>query len=63
VGGNVKPGIVGEHPSLTKLEDGNLVHSTDFRRVYAAVLEQWLGVDAKAVLGGDFKPMELFAKK
>ncbi|MCE9561658.1 MAG: DUF1501 domain-containing protein [Planctomycetes bacterium] len=63
VGGNVKAGIVGEHPSLTKLEDGNLVHATDFRRVYSAVLEQWLGVDAKAVLGGEFKPVEVFAKK
>ena len=47
VGGAVKSGIVGEHPSLSKLEDGNLVHSTDFRKVYAAVLEQWLGVSVK----------------
>ncbi len=63
LGGTVKPGIVGEHPSLTKLEDGNLVHATDFRRVYSAVLDQWLGVDAKAVLGAEFKPVEVFAKK
>jgi len=63
IGGKVKPGIVGEHPSLTKLEDGNLVHSTDFRRVYAAVLEQWLGVDSKSVLGAQFKPVEVFAEK
>src|SRR5438105_8327326 len=47
VGGKVKPGVVGEHPSLTKLADGNLVHSTDFRRVYAAVLDRWLGVDSQ----------------
>jgi uncharacterized protein (DUF1501 family) len=62
VGGRVKAGLVGDHPSLTKLDDGNLVHGTDFRRVYAAVLQDWLGVDAKAVLGGEFTPVEVFAK-
>src|SRR5262245_19787513 len=63
VGDRVKAGIVGDHPSLTKLEEGNLVHSTDFRRVYAAVLQDWLGVDAKTVLGAEFKPVEVFASK
>jgi uncharacterized protein (DUF1501 family) len=61
-GGRVKAGAVGAHPSLTKLPDGNLVHHTDFRRVYAAVLDQWLGLDAKAVLGDGFKPLEVFKK-
>ena len=46
--------MVGAHPSLTKLEDGNLVHHTDFRQVYAAVLEGWLGVPSKDVLGKKF---------
>jgi uncharacterized protein (DUF1501 family) len=63
VGGGVKSGIVGEHPSLTKLQEGNLIHSTDFRSVYAAVLDRWLGVDAKNVLGAEFKPAAVFAKK
>jgi uncharacterized protein (DUF1501 family) len=63
VGGGVKAGIVGEHPSLTKLEEGNLIHSTDFRQVYAAVLDKWLGVDAKVVLGGEYKAVEVFGKK
>ena len=61
VGGKVKPGVAGEHPSLTKMETGNLIHTVDFRRVYAAVLEKWLGVDAKAVLGDGFKPLDVFA--
>ncbi|HJZ57465.1 MAG TPA: DUF1501 domain-containing protein, partial [Gemmataceae bacterium] len=56
VGGKVKAGVIGEHPSLTKLQEGNLVHHTDFRRVYAAVLQNWLGVDAKAILGPGFDP-------
>ncbi len=61
VGGKVKPGIVGEHPSLTKLDDGNLIHSTDFRSVYAAVLDNWLGVDPVKVLGKGFDPAKVFA--
>ena len=54
IGGKVKGGVVGAHPSLTKLEDGNLVHHTDFRQVYASVLEGWLGVASKVVLGKKF---------
>jgi uncharacterized protein (DUF1501 family) len=46
---------VGVHPSLTKLEMDNLVHHTDFRRVYAAVLDGWLGVKSEEVLGGRFE--------
>jgi uncharacterized protein (DUF1501 family) len=60
VGGKVKPGVVGAHPSLTKLEIGNLVHHTDFRQVYAAVLDNWLGVSSKDVLGKEFKPVDVF---
>lgn len=60
VGGKVKAGVVGDHPSLEKLADGNLVHSTDFRQVYAAVLDKWLGVDPKPILGEKFKPADVF---
>ena len=49
-----------DHPNLAKLEDGNLVHHTDFRQVYATVLEKWLGVPSKDVLGGEYKQLELF---
>jgi uncharacterized protein (DUF1501 family) len=62
VGGRVKPGVIGKHPGLTGLKDGNLVHDTDFRRVYAAVLDHWLGVDSKAIVGDGFKPAEVFGK-
>ena len=60
VGGRVNAGLLGTHPSLTKLEDGNLVHNTDFRSVYAAVLDQWLGLDAKKILGAGFDPLKVF---
>jgi uncharacterized protein (DUF1501 family) len=59
VGGKVKPGPVGEHPSLSKLEFGNLKHHTDFRQVYAAILDKWLGVSSKDVLGAEFKHPEI----
>lgn len=60
VGGKVKPGIVGDHPDLSKLDKGNLIFRTDFRSVYASVLDKWLGLDAKSVLGDEFKPIEVF---
>ena len=43
---------VGEFPGLaTGLDaDGNLKATSDFRGVYAALLEQWLGFDAERVL-------------
>jgi len=61
VGGKVKPGPVGQHPSLEKLVDGNLHFGIDFRQVYAAILEKWLGVPSKDVIGSGFKPAEVFA--
>ena len=59
VGGKVKPGIVGKHPSLTDIPMSNLQHHTDFRQVYAAVLEKWLGVDSKPILGGKYEPVDV----
>jgi uncharacterized protein (DUF1501 family) len=38
---------------------GNLVHHTDFRQVYAAVLDRWLGVDSKEVLGKAFTAVDV----
>jgi uncharacterized protein (DUF1501 family) len=61
VGGKVKAGAVGEHPSLKELEMGNLKFGTDFRQVYAAILDKWLGVPSKDVIAGTFKPVGLFA--
>ncbi|NUQ66329.1 MAG: DUF1501 domain-containing protein [Pirellulales bacterium] len=58
-GGRLKGGLVGEHPSLTDLANNGLKFRTDFRRVYATLLDRWLGFDSKAVLGGGFEPLEL----
>jgi uncharacterized protein (DUF1501 family) len=61
VGGKVKPGLVGEHPSLTDHTMGNLKHHIDFRQVYAAILENWLGIASKDVLSGTFAPLGIFS--
>ncbi len=53
-GGLKKSGILNGMPDLSQLTDGDLPYDIDFRRVYATLLENWLGVDAKAVLGGEF---------
>jgi uncharacterized protein (DUF1501 family) len=54
VGPSLKGGVVGEHPSLKDLDSGDLKHHTDFRQVYATLLDCWLGCDSQAVLGGKF---------
>ena len=63
VGNGVKGGHYGEIPSLTELDPGgNLVHTTDFRRVYATVIEGWLGhPNAGDVLNGSFESFDMFA--
>ncbi len=57
----VKSGLVGATPSLSDLEDGDIKMAIDFRRVYASVLEAWLGVPSRAALGGEFEPLSLFS--
>jgi uncharacterized protein (DUF1501 family) len=58
-GGRVKGGLVGAHPSLTDLDDGALKYHTDFRRVYATVLDRWLGYDSRTTLGKAFVPLDV----
>ena len=45
LGRPVIPGLHGPYPDLAHLDDeGDPRHAIDFRTVYAAVLDQWLGV-------------------
>ena len=53
-GGAIAGGVYGEQPSLTNLSAGELVHSVDFRSVYATVLEKWLHVQSRGVLKREF---------
>jgi uncharacterized protein (DUF1501 family) len=62
IGKPVKGGHYGSAPSLNDLDEGgNLRFTTDFRRVYASLIEGWLGhPDSKTLLGGDFERFSLF---
>jgi uncharacterized protein (DUF1501 family) len=59
IGGKIKPGIHGDHPRLDKLSDGNLKHHTDFRTIYASILDQWLNVPSGVVLPEKFKGLNI----
>jgi uncharacterized protein (DUF1501 family) len=61
VGGGVRAGVHGAHPSLEDLDDGDLKHHTDFRRVYATLLEDVLGTPSEPILGGRFEKLDLLA--
>ena len=55
---NSKAGLIGKHPSLTDLDkEGDMKFHTDFRSVYATLLESWLEIPSGKVLGGKFKKM------
>jgi uncharacterized protein (DUF1501 family) len=58
-GPRLRPGLAGAMPSLTDLEEGEPRMTVDFRRVYATVLEDWLGVKARVALAGSFAPLPL----
>ncbi|MFK7950219.1 MAG: DUF1501 domain-containing protein [Saprospiraceae bacterium] len=60
IGGKLeKPGIFNENPNLVDLDNGDLQYTVDFRKIYASVLQQWLGVSPKSVLNQNFQPLKL----
>lgn len=58
-GGKLQGGLFGEHPSLTDLDQGAQKYHTDFRRVYATMLDRWLGFDSQTVLGEKYEPLDV----
>lgn len=61
LGGAVRGGLHGTaaslqpgHPTLEN-SSGDVRFETDFRSVYARVLDQWLGVNSVPILNGDFR--------
>lgn len=61
IGNAVKGGLYGEYPGLAPAEqlDGDVRFNTDFRQVYASVLEQLLDVEATAVLKSQFEQLQM----
>ena len=58
-GGKLKGGLIGPQPSLTDLDNGAPKFNIDFRRVYATMLDRWLGFDSRAVLDERFEPLDV----
>ena len=46
-----KKGIINALPDLQNLNDGDLIYTEDFRKIYATVLKNWLGADENKILG------------
>jgi uncharacterized protein (DUF1501 family) len=59
LGGAVKAGLFGKHPSLTELDHGDLKFNTDFRSVYGTVLDRWLKAPSEIVLGRKFPRLSI----
>ena len=62
LGNRVRGGLVGEHPDLTDLDDGDLRHAIDFRQIYATLMRRWLREDDQRILGADYPLLPLFAR-
>jgi uncharacterized protein (DUF1501 family) len=60
-GGKLKGGLVGAHPSLSDLDADAPKPHTDFRAVYATLLEGWLEMPSEPILGRGFAPLDLMA--
>ena len=52
IGDKIKGGFYGDQPSLSKLVDGDLAVTTDFRSVYATILEKVLKTPPEKILNG-----------
>lgn len=63
IGDNVRGGLYSEYPSLKPgdwLNGEDLRHTFDFRGVYSTLLERWLGLDAKPIVGGAYEQLPIF---
>ena len=60
IGDAVKGGLYGEYPSLEedKLLEGDLQFNNDFRGLYSTLMEKWMGLDAKPIVGGSFEQLD-----
>jgi uncharacterized protein (DUF1501 family) len=58
----IRPGLIGNHPSLADLQDGDLKHALDFRSVYAGILQHWLGADPRQIIRGSFRPVPVLRR-
>jgi len=59
IGGAVRGGLFGSHPSLNSLDDnGDLIFNTDFRSIYRSIIASWWKIDSEYL--SEFETLELF---
>jgi uncharacterized protein (DUF1501 family) len=58
LGARVRGGFHGKAPNLRDLDDGDAAFTTDFRSVYATVLERWFEASSATVLGEAFEQLD-----
>lgn len=54
------PGFYNPHSDLMALVNGDIGYEIDFRRVYATILEDWMGCNSTEILGRSFQKLDLF---
>ncbi len=59
IGGGVKGGLYGRHPSFDTMDNGDVTFTTDFRNVYTTVVERWLGRSSTGIIAGSFPAMTM----
>ena len=61
IGDRIKGGQYSVMPSLKSqdLQQGDPVPNLDFRSLYTTILEDWMSMDAKAIVGGAFEKLDL----
>jgi uncharacterized protein (DUF1501 family) len=60
VGGKVKGGFIGDKPDLQDLDRGDLRWKTDFRQVYATLLDEWMGAESAKIFGQRFDHVKVY---
>jgi len=63
IGSKIKSGLLGAEPSLAPadLTDGDIKYNTDFRSVYASILQDWLKTNSLPILGKQYPTMPIVA--
>lgn len=59
IGGALRGGMYGTHPSLNTLDNGDARFTTDFRSVYSTIIEKWFGRPTQGVIAGTFPLLTL----
>ncbi|MGE4619422.1 MAG: DUF1501 domain-containing protein [Planctomycetota bacterium] len=63
LGGQIRGGFAGAQPDLGKLVKNDLVHTTDYRQLYASIEQDWFGLEAHPQIARGATPLPIFRRK